>query len=79
MTRPKPKIRYCNKNGKPCYDKRGATTVKNSRWKRDRVKLRIYQCCFDHWHVTKQLEPENKQRVKYDRNYKRKPKYKQKY
>lgn len=42
--------KYCN--GKVIYDKKGAITAKNKRWKDDRVKLRIYPC-HNHWHLTK--------------------------
>lgn len=46
---------YCPEQGKNTYDKRGAETVRNKRWKEDRVKLRIYHCreC-QGWHVTKE-------------------------
>ena len=45
---------YCPLQGKNTYDKRGAETVRNKRWREDRVKLRIYFChnC-NGWHVTK--------------------------
>lgn len=72
-------IQYCTKNGKPCYDKKGAISAKNKRWNQDRIELRVYQCCFDHWHVTKQLEVLDYKRVKYDKNYKKKPKHKNDY
>jgi len=48
-------IRYCD--GKPCYDKRGAETVLNRRFKRHARNrpdfLRIYHCpeC-NLWHLT---------------------------
>lgn len=47
-------------NGKVAYDKKGAVTVKNLRWKEARVELRIYECPFHrnfnrHWHVTSQV------------------------
>jgi len=45
---------YCR--GKRCYDKKGAVTAANGRWKQGHVHLRIYSCewcgC---WHLTKQL------------------------
>jgi len=44
---------YCN--GKRAYDKKGAITAANNRFKHDRVKLRIYPCR-GHWHLTKQVE-----------------------
>lgn len=42
-------------NGKPCYRKKVAESVKNKRWKQDRVDLRLYQCkhC-NYWHLTHQ-------------------------
>ncbi len=42
--------------GKPCYDKRGATTAANLRFKKHRIKLRSYWCdkC-NFWHLTKQV------------------------
>lgn len=45
---------YCPEQGKNIYDKRGAETVRNKRWKDDHVKLRVYYCrdC-NGWHVTK--------------------------
>lgn len=49
-----PERLYCPEQGKNIYDKRGAETVRNDRWKRDRVKLRIYFCAdCKGWHVTK--------------------------
>lgn len=49
-----PEREYCPAQGKNIYDKRGAETVRNDRWKRDRVKLRIYFCSdCKGWHVTK--------------------------
>lgn len=46
--------RYCQ--GKRAYDKKGAQTAKNKRWKEDHVKLRVYQCELeDHWHLTSSL------------------------
>lgn len=46
---------YCR--GKMVYDKKGAMTVKNSRFKREHVELRIYECQYaDHWHVTSQVD-----------------------
>lgn len=39
--------------GKQVYDKRGARTVVNKRWKEDHVRLREYQCSdCGGWHVT---------------------------
>ena len=41
-------------DGKKCYDKKGAQTVKNLRYAEDRVKLRIYCCSVcGMWHLTK--------------------------
>lgn len=46
---------YCIE-GKVIYDKKGAVSAKNSRWKRDHVKLRIYHCpTCNKWHLTKKL------------------------
>ncbi|MGH7249693.1 MAG: hypothetical protein ACREGC_01850 [Minisyncoccia bacterium] len=43
--------------GKVCYDKRGAISAKNLRYKRDRVELRIYWCEYcNFFHLTKRLE-----------------------
>lgn len=46
-------VRYCQ--GKPMYDKRGATSAANKRYHQDHIRLRIYQHG-NHWHLTKQLE-----------------------
>lgn len=48
------KLDYCN--GKPCYDKKGARTAANKRFKEAHQKLRIYECpdC-DRWHLTSSL------------------------
>jgi len=50
-------ISYCNANefGAPkvIYDKKGATSAANRRFKEDHQKLAIYPCS-GHWHVTKQ-------------------------
>lgn len=44
---------YCEEHGKNCYDKRGAETVRNKRWKEDRVRLRLYPCpACRTWHVS---------------------------
>lgn len=49
-------ISYCEKENKVKYDKRGAETARNLRWREDRVELRIYPCphC-KHWHLTAKL------------------------
>lgn len=49
------RYRECE-TGKVMFDKKGAITASNARWKEDRVKLRIYPCpeC-RHWHMTKQV------------------------
>jgi len=40
-------------NGKKCYDKKGAMTVKNKRYKESHQYLRIYPCEFcGMWHLT---------------------------
>lgn len=44
-------ISYCN--GKTCYDKRGAISAANKRYKNSHIKLRVYQCPDgDHFHLT---------------------------
>jgi len=47
-------LHYCN--GKMCYDKRGALTVKNEIRKERGIELRAYQCpdC-NGWHLSKSL------------------------
>ena len=52
-----PQREYCEDQGKNCYDKRGAETMRNKRWKEDRVRLRLYPCphC-KMWHVTEDDE-----------------------
>lgn len=49
-----PRIPYCSRSGKPCYDKRAATTAANLRYKEAHIRLRIYPCpdC-NWWHLTK--------------------------
>lgn len=69
--------RYCG--GKRIYDKKGALTAKNKRWREDRVLLRIYECDYSHWHLTSQIEKKKKKRnhkkkfsrklFKYKKNY----------
>ncbi len=45
---------YCN--GKRTYDKKGAQTAQNARYKQDHIELRIYPCPDCHgWHLTKQV------------------------
>lgn len=46
---------FCN--GKNAYDKRGAETIRNKRWREDRVRLRLYHCdeC-GKWHLTHQTQ-----------------------
>jgi hypothetical protein len=53
-------IKYCR--GKACYDKKGAITTMNKRYRDDRVKLRIYPCNEGpHWHLTsKNVEEKRK-------------------
>ena len=42
--------------GKKCYDKKGAQTAKNKRFKDSHTELRIYQCPIcDYWHLTSKL------------------------
>ena len=51
--RDRPQVEYCPNSGKVCYDKRGAQTAKNARFKQSHAKLRIYDCphC-GYWHLT---------------------------
>jgi hypothetical protein len=69
--RPRTKLEICPKTGKPCYDKKGAITARNRRWKKDRVKLRIYECNYDHWHLTSMKERPNRKPKKSKFNRKR--------
>ncbi len=54
-------IRFFNKepnkcDGKTCYDKKGAQTAANLRFKNAHQKLRIYPCPQgNHWHLTSKL------------------------
>lgn len=54
--------------GKKAYDKKGAITACNLRYKEDHTRLRIYPCG-DHWHLTKQLRGNH---IDYKRNDKKK-------
>lgn len=49
---------WCEAHQKNGYDKRGAETVRNKRWKEDHEALRIYACpeC-GAWHVTSKARP----------------------
>lgn len=49
---------YCRASGKVCFDKRGAVTAANARYREAHVKLRIYPCedC-SKWHLTKSFYP----------------------
>lgn len=53
--------------GKKAYDKKGAITARNIRYKQDHILLRIYPCK-EHWHLTKLLsgkfKPKRKERRK---------------
>ncbi len=43
--------------GKVCYDKRGAVSAANLRFKRDKVSLRGYWCPYcNFWHLTSRIE-----------------------
>jgi len=58
----KPSYNLCR--GKVAYDKKGAITAKNSRWKRDRTALRIYECEYeDHWHLTRNTPHQDEART----------------
>lgn len=50
-----PPISYCEEHGKPCYDKKGAITAMNKRWREDRVRLTIYPH-HNHWHLTSHVD-----------------------
>ncbi len=57
---------YCDEHGKNCYDKRGAETARNKRWKEDHVRLRMYNCpdCGE-WHLSEDTdEPPRKKKRK---------------
>jgi len=59
---------YCN--GKQCYDKKTAQTLRNARGNHGTL-LRIYQCDLcDSWHLTKSLDNFKKKYVKPQKNYK---------
>lgn len=46
--------------GKGAYDKKGAATVINIRWKEDHVKLRSYNCpSCGKWHLTHHMRTNN--------------------
>ena len=51
-----PKHTCWYQQGKICYDKKGAISAKNLRYKQDKIKLRAYWCnkC-NFWHLTKQF------------------------
>lgn len=47
-----PPADYCM--GKRAYDKKGAITAANARYREDHIRLAIYPCG-THYHLTKQL------------------------
>lgn len=49
-----PKTGVCSIAEKQAYDKKGAITACNKRYREDHTLLRIYPCG-NHWHLTKQL------------------------
>lgn len=52
-----PPREYCAEQDKNCYDKKGAESARNKRWKEDRVRLRIYPCpACKSWHLTEDDE-----------------------
>jgi hypothetical protein len=57
---------------KGAYDKRGAITVANQRYKKEHKKLSIYPCG-DHWHVTHHLHGNWKRNRKDNRDRKKMP------
>ncbi len=51
-----PKLRCWYEKSKICYDKKGAISAANLRYKEDKIKLRFYWCGFcNFWHLTKQF------------------------
>lgn len=47
---------FCPATGKACYDKRGAITAANLRFREDHQVLRPYSCATcGAWHLTKQI------------------------
>lgn len=48
-------IKRCPQTNKICFDKRGAQTAANARFKQDHEKLRIYACPCGSWHLTSKL------------------------
>lgn len=52
----RPYVEYCRYSGKVRFDKRGAVTAKNARYKQAHVKLRVYVCpdCGG-WHLTHKM------------------------
>ncbi len=50
------KLRCWYEKTKVCYDKKGAISAANLRFKQDKIKLRAYWCekC-NFWHLTKQF------------------------
>lgn len=65
---------YCN--GKVCYDKKGALTVKNNRFRQDHIVLRLYECwqC-KHWHLTSRSDLKEKPLLWQKKDKKGKKKY----
>lgn len=55
--------KYCG--DKRIYDKKGAITAKNKRFKEDHIVLRVYPC-HNHWHLTKLISHSQKRRFKED-------------
>ena len=51
---PRLNVRYSDRCNKMAYDKKGAISAKNKRYKEDHIKLREYHCgkC-NAWHLTK--------------------------
>ncbi len=61
------KLHCWYEKSKVCYDKKGAISAANRRYKEDKIKLRPYWCdrC-NFWHLTKQFineYPDGKQTV----------------
>lgn len=48
-------VSYCPETSKVSFDKKGAVTARNLRYKQAHTKLRIYECQFcGRWHLTSQ-------------------------
>jgi len=57
--------------GKKIYDKKGAISARNKRWREDRVPLRIYECLAScgGWHLTHEDPFREDYKYKKDRHW----------